>query len=134
MKGMPCTTIDVRTQYTAQQENALIEAVHAALVVAFKIPPHDKNIRLVVHAPHRFACPPTATHPGAYTHVTIDAFVGRSLDAKRQLYRAVVDNLAPLGIPPDHVMILIRESPTENWGIRGGFAACDVDLGFKVEI
>jgi hypothetical protein len=31
-------------------------------------------------------------------------------------------------------IILIKEIPTENWGIRGGQAACDVDLGFKVDV
>lgn len=131
---MPCTTIDVCTQYSEQQERALIDAVHLALVEAFKIPPHDKNIRLVVHAPHRFACPPTIQRPKAYTHVTIDAFAGRTLDAKRALYRAIVDNLSQLGIPADHILILLRESPQENWGIRGGQAACDVDLGFKLDV
>jgi phenylpyruvate tautomerase PptA (4-oxalocrotonate tautomerase family) len=28
---------------------------------------------------------------------------------------------------------LLRESPPENWGI-GGRAACDVDLGFKINV
>jgi phenylpyruvate tautomerase PptA (4-oxalocrotonate tautomerase family) len=134
VRDMPATTIDVRTQYSEEQERALIDAVHAALVDAFKIPPHDKNVRLVVHAPHRLACPPTARKPEAYTYVTIDAFVGRSLDAKRALYRGIVHSLAPFGIPPDHVQILLREHPAENWGIRGGQAACDVDLGFKVDV
>ena len=131
---MPCTTIDICAQYPEQKERALIDAVQSALVEAFAIPPNDKNIRLVVHAPHRFACPPTAQHPSLYTHVTIDAFAGRSLDAKRKLYRAIVLHLTPLGIPPDHILILLRESPRENWGVRGGFAACDVDLGFKIDV
>jgi hypothetical protein len=29
---------------------------------------------------------------------------------------------------------MLREIPKENWGIRGGQAACDVELGFKVEV
>ena len=69
--------------------------------------------------------------PEAYTHISIDAFQGRSVEAKRNLYKAIVDNLEPLGIPKDHVKILLREIPQENWGIRGGQAACDVDLGFN---
>ena len=31
-------------------------------------------------------------------------------------------------------MITLRESPAENWGIRGGQAASDVDLGFDVNV
>ncbi len=28
----------------------------------------------------------------------------------------------------------LREVPTENWGIRGGNAASDVDLGFEINV
>lgn len=110
-----------------------MEAVHAALREAFKILPGDRNLRLVVHEPHRFACPPDKVAE-LYTHISIDAFSGRSLDAKRQLYKAIVNNLDKLGIPKDHVKILLREIPKENWGIRGGQAGCDVELGFKVDV
>jgi hypothetical protein len=57
-----------------------------------------------------------------------------SIDAKRDLYKAIVNNLEPLGIPKDHVKILPREIQKENWGICGGQAGCDVELGFKVEV
>jgi phenylpyruvate tautomerase PptA (4-oxalocrotonate tautomerase family) len=131
---MPAVQIEVRKPYTREQEVGLIEAVHAALVEAFKIKPGDRDVRLVVHEPHRFAYPPACERPEAFTLVSIDAFADRSLDAKRNLYRAVVANLEPFGIPKNHVKIVLRESPAENWGIRGGQAACDVDLGFKVDV
>jgi len=134
MSPMPSVLIEVRKTYTPAEEVALMEAVHAALREAFQILPGDRNVRLVAHEPHRFACPPERARPELYTHVSIDAFAGRSLDAKRALYRAIVANLGPLGIPADHVKILLRELPRENWGIRGGQAACDVDLGFRVEV
>jgi len=111
-----------------------MDAVHKALRDAFKIVPGDKNIRLVVHEPHRFACPPEREKPEFYTHISIDAFAGRSLDAKRNLYKSIVSNLEPFGIPKDHVKILLREITKENWGIRGGQAGCDVELGFKIEV
>jgi phenylpyruvate tautomerase PptA (4-oxalocrotonate tautomerase family) len=131
---MPSVLIEVRRSTTPEEETALMEAVHAALREAFKILPHDRNVRLLVHPPHRFACPPDRAHPELYTHVSIDAFAGRSLEAKRALYRTIVANLGRLGIPADHVKILLREVPAENWGIRGGQAGCDVDLGFKVDV
>lgn len=131
---MPSVLIEVRRRYTTEQEVALMDAVHAALREAFKILSDDRNIRLVVHEPHRFACPPNREKPEAYTHISIDAFAGRSLDAKRNLYTAIVNNLEPLGIPKSHVKILLREIAKENWGIRGGQAGCDVELGFKVEV
>jgi len=131
---MPSVLIEVRRQYTAAQEAGLMEAVHAGLREAFKIMPGDRHVRLVVHEPHRFACPPDREKPEYVTHVSIDALAGRSLEAKRKLYRTIVSNLEPFGIPKTHVKIALREIPQENWGIRGGQAASDVDLGFKVEV
>ena len=131
---MPSVLIEVRKRYPQEEEVALMEAVHAALREAFGILSHDKNIRLVVHEPHRFACPPDREKPEFYTHISIDAFAGRSLDAKRNLYMSIVKNLEPFGIPKNHVKILLREIPKENWGIRGGQAGCDVELGFKVDV
>jgi phenylpyruvate tautomerase PptA (4-oxalocrotonate tautomerase family) len=132
--AMPSITIEVRRRYSQEQEVALIDAVHRALVHAFKIPEHDKNVRLVVHEPHRFPSRPDRAHPEACTLVTVSAFAGRSLDAKRLLYRTIVENLEPFGIPPDHVLILLHEVPRENRGIRGGRAACDIDVGFKIDV
>lgn len=131
---MPSVLIEVRQLYTPEQEMAIMEAVHSALREAFKILPGDRNVRLITHEPHRFECPPNRAKPESYTHISIDAFAGRSLDAKRNLYKGIVNNLETLGIPKDHVKILLREIQKENWGIRGEQAGCDVDLGFKVEV
>ncbi len=111
-----------------------MEAVHEALLRAFRIPENDRHVRLLAHEPHRFAVPPDKSDPDRFTLVTIDAFAGRSIDAKRALYSEIVDRLAGLGIPRDHVSVLLREAPLENWGIRGGAAASDVDLGFDVDV
>ena len=131
---MPSVLIEIRNKHSAEHEIAMMEAVHSALQEAFKILPTDRNVRLIVHEPHRFACPPNKNHPELYTHISIDCFAGRTLDAKRNLYRCIVENLEKLGIPKDHVKILLREISKENWGIRGGQAGCDVELGFKIEV
>lgn len=131
---MPSALIEVRRHYSEAQEAAMIDAVHGALVAAFHIPPDDRNIRLVAHEPHRFACSPRLAEPQAFTFVSIDCFAGRSVDAKRNLYSEIVERLAVFGIPRDHITINLRESTAENWGIRGGQAACDVDLGFNVKV
>ncbi|RZS77524.1 tautomerase-like protein [Motilibacter rhizosphaerae] len=131
---MPRATVEVRRSYAAEEEVAILDAVHAALVAAFRIPEQDKHLRLVVHEPHRFAVPPTLDQPDRATLVTIDCFAGRSLGAKRALYSEIVTRLDALGIPPGCVSILLRESPLEDWGISGGQAACDVELGFEVRV
>lgn len=111
-----------------------MEAVHTALCEAFQILPDDKNVRLIAHESHRFMYPPNRDKPDRYTHISIDAFAGRSLEAKRKLYQGIVTGLEALDIPKDHVKILLREIPKENWGIRGGQAGCDVELGYRIEV
>ena len=129
---MPNVTIEIRRQYARAEEEAIIAAVHAALMEGIRIPVWDKTIRLVIHEPHRFAVPPRCTD--RYTLIEIDLFPGRSLEAKRALYQALVRNLGKLGIPASDIKILLRESGAENWGIRGGVPASEVDLGFKVDV
>ena len=131
---MPSAQIEVRRSYSAHEETALIEAIQGALVAVFRIPIQDKDVRLVAHEPHLFACSPRLTKPDVFTLVSIDCFAGRSVQAKRTLYAEIVDRLSGLGIPKGHVTITLRESPAENWGIRGGQAARDVDLGFDVNV
>jgi 5-carboxymethyl-2-hydroxymuconate isomerase len=131
---MPSVLIEVRKQYSVQEEMEIMEAVHSAMIDAIKIPSHDRTIRLVVYEPHRFAYPTDKKEPEKYMHISIDLFLGRTLEAKRNLYKMIVKNLENLDIPKDHINIVLRESGQENWGVRGGQAACDVELGFKIDV
>jgi phenylpyruvate tautomerase PptA (4-oxalocrotonate tautomerase family) len=128
---MPIVTIELRKSHAPDQETEIIDAVHAAMMEGLKIPSWDKNIRLLVHEPHRFAAPPGKDE--RYTLISIDLFAGRSLNAKKAFYRALAANLQPLGIPPDHVKVVLREASRENWGI-GGVPASEIDLGFEVNV
>ncbi|MCP5303172.1 MAG: tautomerase family protein [Pseudomonadales bacterium] len=131
---MPSVLIEVRQQYSAEVESGIMEAVHSALRESFKILPGDRNMRLIAHEPHRFECPPDREKPECYTHISIDCFAGRSVEAKRLLYKSIVSNLSQYGIPANNVKIMLREITAENWGIRGGQAACDVELGFEIKV
>ncbi|MBT0960084.1 tautomerase family protein [Denitromonas iodatirespirans] len=131
---MPSTLIEVRRSYTLEQEARIIEAVHSALIEGFKIPQGDRCIRLVTHEPHRFVVPEDKRQPELYTLVTISAFSGRSLEAKRRLYQSLIRHLAGVGIPADHIKIMLNEIPGENWGLAGGKPGSEIDLGYNVEI
>ncbi|GAA3920026.1 tautomerase family protein [Microbacterium invictum] len=131
---MPAVLIEVRRRYTQAEEAEIMAAVHRALVAAFRIPQEDRNVRLIVHEPHRFSCSADLSHPEYRTIVTIDCFAGRSADAKRRLYAGIADELEGLGIPRDHVSTIVHEIQLENWGVGGGHAASDVDLGFTVDV
>jgi phenylpyruvate tautomerase PptA (4-oxalocrotonate tautomerase family) len=133
---MPLTTIDIRTTYTEQLEINIIEAVQRALLETLQLPANDRNVKLSVHAPHRMIVPPTLSQPEKRTVVNIALFPGRSQGVKRRLYQAIAANLesCAAAIPKDHVLICLQEVPFEHWGIRGGQAASDVDLGFSTQI
>ncbi|MFH1242304.1 MAG: tautomerase family protein [Pseudomonadota bacterium] len=79
-----------------------------------------------------FLAPPSASD--YFTLVEISMFSGRTLEAKRKLYRLIVHKLGALGIPPEDVRIVLYEPPMENWGIRAGVPASEVDLGFEVKV
>jgi phenylpyruvate tautomerase PptA (4-oxalocrotonate tautomerase family) len=129
---MPSVSIDILREYSREQEIDIIDAVHRAMVDSLRIPAQNVTIRLVVHAPHRFTVPPGKSD--RYALVSVDLFVGRSFEAKKLLFRSMVDNLGQLGIPSDHIKILLREASRENWGIRGGIPASEVELGYRVDI
>jgi Tautomerase enzyme len=131
---MPSAVIEVRRQYAPEQETALMESVHAAIVHAFQVSPVHRNVTMVVHAAHRFLGRTDCPDPERLTNISIYALPGRSVQAKRQLYQGLVDRLHGFGIPPACVLIRLFELPAENFGVRGGQALCDVDLGYPVDV
>jgi phenylpyruvate tautomerase PptA (4-oxalocrotonate tautomerase family) len=98
-----------------------MDSLHAALREALKIPERDRLIRYVEHCPEHFAVPPSATEN--YTLIEISIFPGRSLEAKRNLYKDIVARLDVLGIDAKDIRIVLYEVPLDDWGIRGGVPA-----------
>lgn len=129
---MPLVKVETRRGLSAEQKRLVLDAVHAALVTAFRIPESDRHQRVVEYDAGDFEIPPGKGE--RYTIVEIDAFAGRSLDAKRLLYKEIVSGLGQAGIPPGDVLIVVRDVARENWGLRGGQAASDIDLGFEIEV
>jgi phenylpyruvate tautomerase PptA (4-oxalocrotonate tautomerase family) len=129
---VPLVKIETRRWMSREQKAQVFDATHAALVAAFKIPAHDRHQRLVEYAAEDFEIPPGRGE--RFLVIGVDGFAGRSLAAKRALYKEIVERLAPIGIPRQDVLVFLREVPLENWGVRGGQAACDVDLGFEVRV
>ena len=125
--------IETAIKQSVEQEEAMMQAIHAALMESFKVKDHAVNVRLINYELHRFLVPKNC-NPECYVIISIDCFSCRSLAAKQNLYTAIVDNLSAFNIPKDHVKIVLRESSRENWGIHGGFAGCDVDVGYKINI
>jgi phenylpyruvate tautomerase PptA (4-oxalocrotonate tautomerase family) len=66
--------------------------------------------------------------------VEVALFSGRSIEAKRLLYKTIVASLTALGVPATEIKIILFEVPEENWGLRGGYPASEIDLGFKIDV
>lgn len=129
---MPLVQVSVIGDKTPQEKTAIMNAVHAALVDAFGIPEHDRNIRLRSYAPGEWMLPPGKSE--RYVLVEIAAFAGRTPETKGKLFSQVVANLGALGIEPGDVFVIVMDQPLHNWGIRGGQRADLVDLGFNVQV
>lgn len=129
---MPITRIEGRRTRSAEEVQALIEAVYLAQREALQVPEWDRQVRYIEHKPEYFHVIPGTSEE--YLLVELSMLAGRSLEAKRALYRRIVQRLAALGIPANDVTVVVHELPGENFGIRGGLPASEVDLGYRVDV
>lgn len=114
------------------REMELIEAVQSAFVTAIKTPDWDRDVAVDLYDRARRIVPTGKSE--RYTRIEIKLFSGRSIEAKRDLYRSLVQNLTAVGIPKNEIKILLVEIPPQNWGIRGGVPASEVDMGYKIDV
>jgi 4-oxalocrotonate tautomerase family enzyme len=130
---MPSIRIEILHGYSSDYKRAILQGVHQACVDALKIPDSDRNQRLVEYPPENFE------HPSKYSDqfivIELNLFPGRSVEAKKLLYRKITDYLEKNpGIPKNDVLIIINEPALENWGIRGGVPASDVKLEYSLNV
>jgi hypothetical protein len=128
---MPDVLVETCGGWLGAKQSSFLEAIHLALVEALRIPPDDKVLRLVEHPAECFLTPHGAR---TFTHIEVTMFAGRSLSAKRALYQAIVRHVAPFGVQPGDVKIILHEVTRDNVGMPGGKAAADMELGYEVEI
>jgi len=130
---MPLVKISLLKGKSPDYKRALLDGIHSALVDAFLIPDYDRRQQLYELDENNFEIPSTKSNQ--FGIVEIIAFQGRSFDAKKKLYPAIVQNLGQYpGIIGDDILILLHEPQKENWGIRGGNPASEVDIGFKIDV
>ena len=129
----PLVKIEIRKGFSAEYKKAILDGVHQALVDALGIPDSDRFQRIYELDMEDFECPTDRTD--AVTMIQITMFPGRSFNAKKKLYQAIVKNLGENpGIDGYDILIILLEPPMDNWGIRGGKPASEVDLGFKIDV
>jgi len=130
--NMPDVLVEVKGFWLGQQKSQFLDAVHAALIETLRTPPEDKVLRVIEYAAEDFVIPQATSE--RFTRIEITMFAGRSSDAKRALYQTIVRNLETFRVPPEDIKVVLVEVPAENVGIRGGRAACDIDLGYEIRV
>jgi phenylpyruvate tautomerase PptA (4-oxalocrotonate tautomerase family) len=128
---MPSTRLETAAGWINGRYAQVIAAVQRALVEGLRIPEADRDIRILEYPPQAFA-PLPHTGPQACI-MEISMIAGRSLDAKRRLYAALVRELGAFGLAEHDVKVVIHEPPLENWGIRGKPLA-DTGVSFKIDV
>ena len=128
---MPSTRITTG-EWAQGREMELITAIQSALLTSIQIPEWDRDVLVDLYDGKRRIVPIGKSE--RFTRIEIKLFLGRSLKAKRALYQSIVQNLSILGVPRDEIKIVLVEIPLENWGVRGGLPASDIDIGFKVDV
>jgi phenylpyruvate tautomerase PptA (4-oxalocrotonate tautomerase family) len=129
---MPSTRIETGAGWIGHRHQDVIDAVQTALQDALHIPDWDRDVVLTEHPLDKRIIP--CGRSERFTRIEIVMFAGRSPAAKRALYGAICDNFEALGVPRNEVKIVLIETPRENWGIRGGQSAADIDLGFEIAV
>ena len=130
---MPLVKISIRKGRSKSEKKALLDAVHSSLVEAFRIPDWDRDQRIIEFENEDFEVPSNRSE--RFTLIEIIIFPGRSRDAKRKLYKSINERLISIGYTnPEDIVVVLLEPPLENWGIRGGIPASDVDIGFKLDV
>lgn len=110
----------------------VLEAVNRAFISALKVPEDTHPVRLCEYAADAFLIPDQTSE--AFTLIEATIYPGRSLETKRRLYSRIIAKLGETGIAAKDIRIVLYEVPRDNWALRGGLPASEIDLGFEVEI
>ncbi|MBK8803744.1 MAG: tautomerase family protein [Fibrobacteres bacterium] len=128
---MPIVHISLTDRWNAIEARAISDAIHQALVEAFRIPDHD-----YIHRVHRCGPEELMLAPGKsdrFVLVEMSIFPGRSAQAKEKLYAQVTANLECFGIAAADILVALHELPMGDWGLRGQSGE-KVQLGFSTKV
>jgi phenylpyruvate tautomerase PptA (4-oxalocrotonate tautomerase family) len=122
---MPIVTVTLRAGKPAAFKDAVLGAVHSALVTA-GVPAHDRFHRVIELEAENFrydARYPDLERPRGPDFVLIEILlsVGRSVKMKRQIVAEALAALAEAPkLDPEQVMFCFEETRWENWSFGGG--------------
>ena len=127
---MPLVKIELKEGRDMSTLLKIKELVMDAVVESLQLPADDRNIRIMEYKPGLFSM----KDPYEIL-IEIMLFAGRTAETKKKLYQNIVSPLEQNDIcRPKQIFIVLNEQPRENWGVKGGIPASEIELNFKVEI
>ncbi len=121
----------ITTNFILEDESSFIDEFHNKMMSVLKIPEHDRQV--VLDQKTKGFYQPTNSS-GKYVIFEIKMFSGRTLETKKKLYKELFALANSVGIEGSNVNVILEDIEKQNWGIRGGQPASEVDLGFKTNI
>ena len=123
---MPFVRAFVPQSLSDAQIQALSQAVHDALVGAFKIPPKDRFQVITRHAPNELVCAPEylgIEHTDRVAMIQITAKEGRTVEMKKDLFDRIARSIDATGaVRAADVIINLLENKDANWSFGNGIA------------
>ncbi|WP_134734593.1 tautomerase family protein [Amycolatopsis nivea] len=122
---MPLIYIDVFDRRSQQELEALLEAIHNAVVEAFEVPSRDRYQVLTQHRPGELVIQDTGLGIDRTDAVVIVHIVSRKRtdDQKTRLYRLLAENLGrDCDLPTSDLMVSITENSAADWSFAHGRA------------
>src|ERR1700743_667480 len=121
---MPLVTITLGKGRTAEQKKKIGDAIQAALVET-GVPAADRFQRFIELEPENFIYDnnyPDLGKPrtAQFTVIEILLSVGRSVKVKKKILGSLVAQLKTVGIEPNDVFVVFKETSWENWAFAGG--------------
>lgn len=123
---MPLVRIDIREGKPSSYRRAIGDVVYRALVDMLNVPENDRFQVLSEHPTTDLIADPTylgieRTESVIFIQITLNQ--GRSVELKRNFYRAIVDGIVDqVGLRGDDVLVNLVEVPRENWSFGNGDA------------
>ena len=125
---MPTVKVEMIKGKSTAYKHALLDGIHQALVDHFKVPQENRIHRIYELDKENFKLNASKTNDFVLIELTV--IQGRSFEAKKNLYKAIADNLtSALGIAKTDILIILNEVPADNWGVRGGVPASSIMNG-----
>lgn len=121
---MPFVTLNVRKPKDAAFKHKVLDAVHASLV-AGGVPETDKFQRVLELDADDFRFDPgypdvAGARNDDFVLIEILWSVGRSVKVKKKLLADLMERLRAVGLDPENVMVVFKETAWENWAFSGG--------------